>query len=82
MVPGIPWHLGEIECNFKHLKNPVFGVSIPFEFEGSPGSTFAIHVEDLHCYSVNYLVSGAPKHWFIVPLSHHNVFIEVMQVII
>lgn len=81
MAAGVPWNLGDIQCHLRRLKKPIFGVSTPFEFEGSPGSTFPWHVENFESYSVNYLVSGAPKHWFFIPSSHYNVFLRVMKVI-
>lgn len=43
------------------------GVLSWFMYIGSSGSMFAIHREDMKLYSINYLKSGAPKVWYIVP---------------
>ena len=40
------------------------GINTPFLYVATAGSAFAYHVEDLDCYSANYMHWGAPKVWY------------------
>lgn len=43
------------------------GVTQPYLYAGSWRSFFAWHTEDLDLHSVNYIHTGAPKTWYVVP---------------
>lgn len=43
------------------------GVTQPYLYAGSWRSFFAWHTEDLDLHSVNYLHTGKPKTWYVVP---------------
>ncbi len=47
----------------KCIKIP--GMTTPFIMCGQADSATACHVEDLELFSVNYLHSGAEKHWIM-----------------
>lgn len=49
------------------LKNEHIGINIPVFYVGTKGSVFALHTEDEDLASVNILVYGAPKVWYIIP---------------
>ena len=46
------------------------GVNYPMVYLGGRNTFFCWHVEDNHLYATNYVVAGAPKVWYGVPLSH------------
>ncbi|KAG7667735.1 hypothetical protein Ndes2526B_g01867 [Nannochloris sp. 'desiccata'] len=43
------------------------GVTQPYLYAGSWRSFFAWHTEDLDLHSVNYIHTGAPKTWYVIP---------------
>lgn len=43
------------------------GVTQPYLYAGSWRAFFAWHTEDLDLHSVNYLHTGAPKTWYVIP---------------
>ena len=49
------------------FENSIAGYTTSNLYVGAPGTTFALHEEDMNLGSVNYLVSGAPKVWYCVP---------------
>lgn len=46
------------------------GVNYPMVYIGTRNTFFCWHVEDNLLYATNYVVAGAPKVWYGVPLSH------------
>ena len=58
------------------------GVRSPTWFPGTLGSTFAIHTEDEDLPSVNVLVWGAPKVWYVVPPNYYERVIELIRELI
>ena len=51
----------------------VSGVSTPWGYAGTKGSTFPVHLEDSDLGSINHLMDGKPKIWFVVhPNSRDN----------
>ena len=42
------------------------GITTPYTYFGSAGSTFAFHTEDLRLCSINRHIYGAPKIWYFV----------------
>lgn len=48
------------------------GVTSWYSYRGSTGSVFAFHREDMRLYSVNFLASGDPKVWYLIPPSHYQ----------
>ncbi|KAI9836786.1 MAG: hypothetical protein M1819_000951 [Sarea resinae] len=49
------------------------GIHTPYFYVSRhAGTPFALHIEDFAAYSLNYMHSGAPKHWLVVrPADHH-----------
>lgn len=46
------------------------GVSCPAVYAGIAHSLFKFHIEDMSLWSFNFLLSGAPKYWIIIPPTH------------
>lgn len=55
------------------------GVRTPTFIPGMPGSTFCIHTEVEDVASVNLLVWGSPKIWFVVPPAYYRTVIELIR---
>ena len=55
------------------------GVNYPMTYLGARNTFFCWHVEDNHLYATNYVVAGAPKVWYGVPLSHMGRMEKVWQ---
>ena len=66
------------DCSCKYLENinkefgildqiSFPGVTSPFAYFGTWGSSFTWHVEDMDLYSINILETGAAKVWYCVP---------------
>lgn len=45
------------------LQSLYAGVSYPALYVGGIHSTFPLHIEDLSCWSFNFLLDGCPKFW-------------------
>ena len=58
------------------------GVTSPFAYIGSSGSSFTWHVEDMDLYSINFLERGAPKVWYCVPPQVMITKLSVLQILI
>ena len=70
---------GEIWSLFQNLGldklGDVSGVSSPWGYAGTRGSTFPVHMEDSNLGSVNYLLDGKPKVWFVVHPEDRDKFV-------
>jgi hypothetical protein len=55
---------GLIHCEGKPVSFD--GVTTWFMYIGTSGSIFAFHREDMKLFSINFLLAGAPKVWYIV----------------
>ena len=55
------------------------GVNYPMVYLGGRNTFFCWHVEDNHLYATNYVVAGAPKVWYGVPLSHMGALEEAWK---
>ena len=77
-VPGSLFDERITGWNLKHLNSllsrtleennaAIPGVTQPYLYAGSWRSFFAWHTEDLDLHSVNYIHTGAPKTWYVVP---------------
>lgn len=62
----------------KHTKGAT-GISKPWLYFGSSLTAFCWHVEDHHFLSVNCLVKGGPKVWYIVPATYAHAFEDAMR---
>jgi len=45
---------------------------------GSPGSTFMVHAEDQNLASINYLIAGHPKIWYVVPPAYYGAVVAAL----
>jgi hypothetical protein len=59
--------------------NVITGYTSPALYVGSPGTTFVLHAEDMNLGSVNYLVAGAPKVWYVVPSSDNLKVVDLVS---
>jgi hypothetical protein len=59
--------LEDLGCLYRAAGCRTAGITTPFTYVGSPGSTFALHVEDGNFSAVSYLHAGAPKIWYVLP---------------
>ena len=77
-VPGSLFDERVRGWNLKHLNSilsrtleendaAIPGVTQPYLYAGSWRSFFAWHTEDLDLHSVNYIHTGAPKTWYVIP---------------
>ena len=70
---------GDIWSMFNNLGleklGDVSGVSSPWGYAGTRGSTFPVHMEDSNLGSVNYLLDGKPKIWFVVHPADRDKFV-------
>lgn len=60
--------------NKENEENLMSGINIPWFYYGNLFSTFCWHIEDLFCYSINYLHSGSPKIWYSIPTNQKHKF--------
>jgi len=53
-------------------KKRIAGLHWPFVYQAGPafGAPFAIHREDHRLHSINYLYTGQPKVWVVIPPKH------------
>ena len=54
----------------RHTEIP--GISSDYFYLGLPGSAFTIHLEDYNLHSLNFLQSGWPKGWIVVPPAYRG----------
>ena len=50
------------------------GVSSPWGYAGTEGSTFPVHMKDSNLGSINHLMDGKPKKWFVVHPNNRDEF--------
>ena len=55
------------------------GVTTSFSYRGASGSVFAFHREDMRLYSINVLLSGRPKLWYIVPPAWYDRTLKLIK---
>ncbi|OQS01047.1 histone demethylase [Thraustotheca clavata] len=65
------WNLNNLpfapESCLSHVNARVNGINIPWMYFGTLFATFCWHCEDNYMYSINYMHSGAKKHWYGIP---------------
>lgn len=62
--------------NKKQSQEIIGGVSTPYLYFGMWKAGFAVHSEDMHLYSINFLHFGQPKCWYSIPPSAGRKFEE------
>ncbi len=63
-----------------HLNvSEIEGYTTPALYVGKPGSSFFLHTEDMNLGSLNFLISGAPKVWYIIPTSDYEKVVELVK---
>lgn len=60
-----------------NLKFP--GVTTTYSFRGSAASIFAFHTTDMLLYSINVLLSGKPKLWYLIRPSDHDTAVSAIR---
>ncbi|KAK3925561.1 Lysine-specific demethylase 4 [Frankliniella fusca] len=54
--------------------NSIPGINIPTVYVGTEYSSFNLHAEDFFFQSINRMVEGSDKFWFVIPPAYHNDF--------
>lgn len=76
---GLPKQL--IICDGEAVGVPGFpGVTTCYNYHGIRGSLFALHDEDLFMPSLNVLIGGSPKIWYLVPQAYHDRVLDLLKV--
>ena len=57
-----------LRASLLRFSPPIPGVNYPMTYIGTRNTFFCWHVEDNMLYATNYVVAGAPKVWYGVPL--------------
>lgn len=65
------WNLSRLtEQNLlRFLASDISGITSPHLYFGMWKAMFAWHTEDMDLFSINYLHTGKPKHWYAIPES-------------
>ncbi|KAH9197842.1 hypothetical protein AeNC1_000209 [Aphanomyces euteiches] len=63
----------------RHIDADINGVTVPWLYFGMLFASFCWHAEDNYMYSVNYMHSGARKHWYGIPASSCEHFEQVWK---
>ena len=72
-------HLNALFPNALQSLRVLKGINTPYLYLGTAGSAFAIHVEDLDTFSVNYMHGGAPKIWYTFARTDNAKFEQLMR---
>lgn len=78
------WNLNDLKTDLtflaKDLIGDIEGITSSFLYAGAWGTFFANHVEDMQLGAINYYVlSGAPKTWYVVPPSSFDAMAAVIS---
>lgn len=55
------------------------GITSPYIYYGLPGTSFAIHIEDMALWSCNFNTGPGVKLWYVVPPSHYQILKETLE---
>lgn len=55
------------------------GITSPYVYYGLPGTSFAIHIEDMALWSCNFNCGPGVKLWYVVPPSHYQILKEKLE---
>ncbi len=77
------WNLNNLPKAYgsllRHIDAHINGVNVPWLYFGMLFASFCWHAEDNYMYSVNYMHTGAKKHWYGIPASHCDSFEAVWR---
>jgi JmjC domain, hydroxylase/jmjN domain/HB1, ASXL, restriction endonuclease HTH domain len=60
------WNLNRLDSLLRVLGKGISGVTSSNLYFGSFKALFAIHIEDMNLFSINFVHTGAPKRWYAV----------------
>ncbi|KAF0754164.1 hypothetical protein AaE_005439, partial [Aphanomyces astaci] len=63
----------------RHIDAQINGVNVPWVYFGMLFASFCWHFEDNYLYSINYMHTGAKKHWYGIPATSCDTFERVWK---